>query len=172
MKRYQPSMGLAGPERSGAVFVCRYTLCACVCKCVKEVSAADNNIESSVRKTRKLWSILLPSQIYMSKPKWLAFCVCVIVLWQTCIPARKFGSVHLARWTLKQSLHSRSVSLCACSFFLPVFLHHIINSVTVCSKAPCLVVHIQSCRLKQIAICIPLGEKSRGKHHSSSHLCI
>lgn len=33
-------------------------------------------------------------------------------------------------------------------------------------------VHIQSCRLKQIAICMPLGEKSRGKHHSSSHLCI
>lgn len=44
----------------------------------------------------------------------------------------------------------------------PLFLQQIINSVTVCSKAPCLVVHIQSCRLKQIAICIPLGKKAEG----------
>lgn len=43
----------------------------------------------------------------------------------------------------------------------PVLLQHIINSVTVCSKAPCLVVHIQSCRLKQIAICMPLGERKK-----------
>lgn len=55
-----------------------------------------------------------------------------------------------------------SVCLCTRSVPLPVFLH-IINSVTVCSKAPCLVVHIQSCRLKQIAICMPLsgGEKKQ-----------
>lgn len=44
---------------------------------------------------------------------------------------------------------------------LPLFLQHIINSVTACSKAPCLVVHIQSCRLKQTAICIPLGGKKQ-----------
>lgn len=50
-----------------------------------------------------------------------------------------------------------SVSLCTPSVPLPVFLQRIINSVTACSKAPCLVVHIQSCRLKQIAICMPLG---------------
>lgn len=54
-----------------------------------------------------------------------------------------------------------SASLCTCSVPLPVFLQHIINSVTACSKAPCLVVHIQSCRLKQIAICMPLGEKKQ-----------
>lgn len=53
------------------------------------------------------------------------------------------------------------VSLCTHSFPLFVFLYHIINSVTVCSKAPCLVVHIQSCRLKQIAFCMPLGEKKQ-----------
>lgn len=113
----------------------------------------------------------------MSEPKWPAFSVSVIVLWiaaldcrwQTYIPARKCGS----KMDSGNSLCSFfSVPLCTQSVPLPVFLQHIISSVTVGSKAPCLVVHIQSCRLKQIAICMPLGEKSIGKHHPSSHLCI
>lgn len=103
----------------------------------------------------------------MSEPEWPAFCVCVSSVswiatldcwWQTCVLARRCGRLHLERWTLEAvSMLLYSVSLCTHSVPLPVFLQCIINSVTACSKAPCLVVHIQSCRLKQIAICVPLG---------------
>ena len=55
-----------------------------------------------------------------------------------------------------------SFPLCTQSVPLPVLLQHIISSVTVGSKAPCLEVHIQSCRLKQIAICMPLRGKKQG----------
>lgn len=62
----------------------------------------------------------------------------------------------------KKSVFSpRPISLCTQSVTLPVFLQHIISSVTVGSKAPCLEEHIQSCRLKQIAICMLLGEKKQ-----------
>lgn len=141
--------------------MCRY-LCACACNCVKVVSAVDNNIESSVLKTRKLRSILLPSQIYVNVKKMTSPpYVC------NCLMADLHSSQEVRQCPFsKMDIETVSVlpfcpSLCTRSFLLHVFLHHIINSVTVCSKGPCLMVHIQSCRLKQIAICMPLGEKKQ-----------
>lgn len=53
-------MGLAGPERSGAAFVCR---CVCLCAVVlKVVSAVDNNVVEN----KKFWSILFATQIYVN----------------------------------------------------------------------------------------------------------
>lgn len=52
---------------------------------------------------------------------------------------------------------------------VPAFHQHIISSLTVGSKASCLVVHIQSCRLKQIAICIPLGGEKKAEGSTIPH---
>lgn len=79
------------------------------------------------------------------------------------------------RWTSLEThsrlLHLRTPSSCA----PPTHYQHC-NSMF--KGPPCLVMHIQSCRLKQTAICMPLGEGGweewgwevgcRGKHHSSS----
>lgn len=65
--------------------------------------------------------------------------------------------VHLERWTLE------TVSfLCTRSVPPPcVPLAHYQQCNSMFKGPSCLVVHIQSCRLKQIAICMPLGEKKQ-----------
>lgn len=65
--------------------------------------------------------------------------------------------VHLERWTLETVS-----SLCTRSVPPPcVPLAHYQQCNSMFKGPPCLVVHIQSCRLKKIAICMPLGEKKQ-----------
>lgn len=96
----------------------------------------------------------------MSESKWSAF-LCVYFLNEKLLSE------------VVPVFHPANVTEKALFFFwaqsVPAFHQHIISSLTVGSKASCLVVHIQSCRLKQIAICIPLGGEKKAEGSTIPH---
>lgn len=126
--------------------------CAGVCTdgrvCVEAVSAADNN--------KKFRSIPLVSRGYVNvriKVISLSLCITFLFFMKSCCLKSSLCFIR-QMWRKKSPLFS-------CAQSVPAFHQHIISSLTVGSKASCLEVHIQSCRLKQIAICIPLGGEKK-----------
>lgn len=158
--------GLKGQELRWCAGV-RACVCAraCGCQCVKVVSAVDNNTESSVQKTRssgpfRSLANLCKCQNQSDQPS-VCVCNCFMDSYAWLLMAgshtgqEMWPCVHLERWTLETVS-----SLCTRSVPPPcVPLAHYQQCNSMFKGPPCLVVHIQSCRLKQIAICMPLGEK-------------